>query len=84
MLALENEFERGLYLHDEGYNTDGSFYIPQQLNTFTHIFTVPSVAEASFDSMRYQRSTIPASPIYPRKKVSGAPTSLSSPQTSKL
>ena len=28
LLALENEFENGLYLHDEGYDTDVNYGLP--------------------------------------------------------
>ena len=31
MLALETEFERALYLHDEGYGIDDNYDLPQPL-----------------------------------------------------
>ena len=31
MLALEIEFENGIYLHDEGYNTYINYDLPQLL-----------------------------------------------------
>ena len=59
MLVLEIKFERALYLYDEGYDTDANYDLPQPLNKFNHIYAVPSAAEASFNPMGYQGSTIP-------------------------
>ena len=59
MLALEIEFEKGLYLHDEGYDTVVNSDLLQPLKKSTHIYTVPLVAETSFDPMSYQISIIP-------------------------
>ena len=53
MLVLENEFERGLYLHGEGYDTNANYDLPQPPNKSTCIYAVPLVAELSFDSMGY-------------------------------
>ena len=73
MLALEIKFERTLYLHDEGYKTGDDYDLPQPLNKFTCIYSVPSVAEASFNHMGYQGSTMPTSPSTPKKKTSRTP-----------
>ena len=65
MLALEIKFERApLYLHDEGYETGDDYGLPQLLNKSTScIYSVPSVAEASFDPTDYQRPMMPTSPL---------------------
>ena len=53
MLALEIEFERALCLYDEGYKTCDDYGLPQLLNKSTHIYSVPSVDEASFNPIDY-------------------------------
>ena len=62
ILALQIEFERTLYLHDEGYKTSDDYDLPQPLHKYTCIYAVPSVAEVSFDPTGYKGSTIPAFP----------------------
>ena len=46
MLALEIEFEKGLYHHDKGYDINTNYNLPQALKKSTCIYTLPSVAEA--------------------------------------
>ena len=60
LLAFEIMFERGLYLHNEGYDTDVDYDLPQPLKKTDYIYVVTSTAETSFDPMGYQRSAIPA------------------------
>ena len=60
LLALEIEFERGLCLHDEGYNTDVNYDLPQPLITIACIYVVTSGAETSFDPTGYKGSAVPA------------------------
>ena len=73
MLALEIKLEGALYLHNEGYKTDDDYGLPQPLNKPTHINKGPSVAEASFDSVGYQGSTIPASPSTLKRRPADSP-----------
>ena len=57
LLPLEIKFKRGLYLHDEGYDTDANFNLPQPLKKTTHICVVAAAAaQTSFGLMGYQES----------------------------
>ena len=58
LLALEIEFEKGLYLHNAGYDTDVNYDLPQPLKKSAHMYVVTSVAETSFNPMGYQGSTV--------------------------
>ena len=51
LFALEFEFERGLYLHDKGYDNDANYDLPQPLKRSTHIYAVTADNETSFDPM---------------------------------
>ena len=62
MLSLEIESERALYLHNEGYKTSDDFGLPKLFIRSTYTYSVPSVAETSFNPTDYQRPTIPTSP----------------------
>ena len=84
MLALEIEFERALYLQDEGYETGDNYDLPHLLNKSTCIYAVPSVATASFNSTDYQKPMIPTSLSTPKMKTSRVPTSLGSQYMTKL
>ena len=61
MLALEIQFERALYLHDEGHKGD-DYDLLQPLHKSTCIYAVCSVTEISFNPEGYQGSTIPIFP----------------------
>ena len=65
MLALEIEFEWALYCHYEGYKTSDDYCLPKLLTKSTHIYSVPSVAESSFNPTDYQKPTMPTSPLTP-------------------
>ena len=58
MLALEIKFEKGLYLHNEGYDDNINYDLLQSLKKLTCICTVLSVAKTSFDPIGHQGSTI--------------------------
>ena len=73
LLSLEIEFERGLYLHGEGYNTDPNYDLPQLLQRTTHIYVVPSTTKASFDPLSSQRGTASILLSTPTGRVAGSP-----------
>ena len=54
LMALEIKLERGLYLHDEGYDTESNYNLPQSLKKTTHIYVVTAAAKMFFNSMGYQ------------------------------
>ena len=56
LLTLEIEFERGLYLHDKGYDTDTNYDLSQPLKRTTDIYVVTAVTENSFYPMGPQES----------------------------
>ena len=84
MLDLEIEFERALYLYDEGYKTSDDYGLPQPLNKSTCIYSVWSVDEASFDPAYYQKPMAPTSPLTPKWRPVECPPSLKSSQMTKL
>ena len=51
-----NQIERGLYLRDEGYDTDTNYHLPQPQKRTTHIHAVTAMAQTSFDLMGPQES----------------------------
>ena len=63
---IEIEFEQALYLCNERYETSDDHGPLQLLIKFTCIYSVPSVAEASFDPTDYQKPMIPTSPLTPK------------------
>ena len=66
MLALENEFERALQFHNEGYQSSDDYDLPKLLMRSTHIYSVSSAAEISFNPTDYQESTTPTSLSTPK------------------
>ena len=68
MLALEIEFESALHICNEGYETGDNYVLPQLLNKPDNIYSVPSVAEASFNHADYQEPMIPTSPSTPKQR----------------
>ena len=82
-LALEIEFERALQFHNEGYESGDNYDLPKPLISSTHIYSVSSADETSFNSVGYQKSTIPTSLSTP-KKTSGITTSSSSLQATNI
>ena len=67
MVALEIEFEKALYLSDEGYKTDDEYDLPWPLNKSSLIHAVPSVATAYFNTTDYQKPMILTPPSIPRQ-----------------
>ena len=65
LLALEMEFEKGLCLHNEGYETDVYYYLSQLIMKFAHIHMVTSAAKASFYPIDDQEPTVPIFPSTP-------------------
>ena len=45
-----------MYLHDEGYDTDANYNLPQPIKRSTHIYVVTAEDETSFDPMGTQES----------------------------
>ena len=66
LLALEIEFKRVLYLHDEGYDTDANYDLPQPLKKTIHIYVGTAVAKTSFDPTGYQEAGMPSLMSTPR------------------
>ena len=63
LLAWEIKFKRGLHLHDECYNTDTNYDLPQPLKKTTHIYAVTTAAKTSFNHKGYQKSEMPLTSI---------------------
>ena len=68
MMALEIKFERALYLHSESYETSDNYGLPQPLNKFTCIYSVPSAAETSFSPTDCQKPMISTSLSTPKQR----------------
>ena len=52
-LALETEFERALPFHDEGYESSDDYDLWELLIRWTHIYSVLSAVETSFNPADY-------------------------------
>ena len=59
LLALQIKFERGLYIHNEGYDTDANYDLPEPLKKPACICVVTAAGETSLNLMGYQGSAIP-------------------------
>ena len=66
MLPLEIEFERALQFHDESYKSSDNYDLPKLLIKPTHIYSVSSTPETSFNPTDYQESATPTSPSTPK------------------
>ena len=82
LLALKVEFEKVLHLHNESYDTDVNYNLPQPFKKTACIYVVASVAETSFGPMGKKVVCNTHLPIYPDRKASRAPTSSNGPQMS--
>ena len=77
MLALEIEFERALYLYDEGYETSDNYCLPQLLNKSTWFY----ISVWSFlQPHRLPETNDTCFSTDPKMKTSKVPTTLSSLQ----
>ena len=73
ILALEINFERALYLHDEGYKTGDDYDLPHPLRKSTHIYVEPSVVIASLNPMDYQNQWYPPLCQTPKQRPEESP-----------
>ena len=65
MTALDLEFERALYYHDEGYDSDNGYGMPGLFMRHVHIYLF-SMTEASLNPADYKGDQGPSSPSTPR------------------
>ena len=65
MTALDFEFKRSLYYHDEGYKSDNDYGLPSQITRPIFVYSV-FTTEASFDLDDFTTAQCPISPLTPR------------------
>ena len=55
MAALDLEFEKALYYHDEGYESDNDYGLPVKVMRPVHIYSV-STTEGPFNLANYEEA----------------------------
>ena len=65
MTALDLEFEKAMYYHNEGYESDNDYGLPSWVMMPIHVYLV-FTTEASFDPAKFTTTQQPISPFTPR------------------
>ena len=65
MTALDLEFEKALYYHDKGYESDNDYVPPAQVMRPVCIYSV-SITDGSFNPANYKEAQHTISPFMPR------------------